>query len=145
MGLATFLSSQAMALPMKKAAAMKKAGAMKKSAMKGAAMKKAMKKAKRVSIIARGSRAKASVFSGKKQKTLSGLTKDGLMKNKRGKIVSKKSSARAKKAYTKTLKAWGDAVKAAREALGVTGFVPIGGKSAAGRALYAKAKSILAA
>merc|ERR1711972_995777 len=134
----------AMALPMKKAAAMK-AGATKKSAMKGAAMKRAMKKAKRVSVIARGSRAKSAVFSGRKQKTLSGLTKDGLMRNKAGKVVSKKSSSRAKKAYSKTIKAWGDAVKAARKALGVKGFVPVGDKSAAGRALYAKAKSILAA
>merc|ERR1712060_623188 len=126
----------------KKAGAMKKA--MKGSAMKSA-MKKAMKKAKRVSIIAKGSRAKASVFSGRKQKTQSGLTKDGLIKNKSGKVVSKKSSARAKRAYNKTIKAWADAVKAARKALGVVGFVPVGGKSAAGRALYAKAKSILAA
>merc|ERR1712203_1194438 len=103
------------------------------------------KKAKRMGIIAKGSRAKASVFSGKKQKTMSGLRKEGLMKNKQGKIVSKKSSARAKKAYARTVKAWADACKAARKALGVTGFVPIGGKSAAGRALYAKAKSIIAA
>merc|ERR1712060_305354 len=123
----------------------KKAGAMKKAAMKGSAMKRAMKKAKRVSVIAKGSRARSSVFSGRKQKTQSGLTKESLMKNRNGKVVSKKRSARAKKAYTKTIKAWGDAVKAARKALGVTGFVPIGGKSAAGRALYAQAKSILAA
>merc|ERR1712060_124554 len=109
------------------------------------AMKRAMKKAKRVSIIAKGSRARASVLSGRKQKTQSGLAKEGLMKNKNGRIVSKKSSARAKKAFSKTIKAWTDAVKAARKALGVTGFVAIGGKSAAGRALYAKAKSILAA
>merc|ERR1719282_1012259 len=127
---------------MKKAAAMKK-GAMK--AMKGAAGKKAMKKAKRVSIVAKGSRAKSSVFSGRKQKTSGGVTKDGLLKNKRGRVVSKKQSARAKRAYSSTIKAWADAVKAARKALGVTGFVAIGGKSAAGRALYAKAKSILAA
>merc|ERR1719413_158812 len=117
---------------------------MKKAAMKGAAMKKAMK-AKKVSIIARGSRAKSSVFSGRKQKTSGGVTKEGLTKNKNGKVVSKKQSARAKKAYAHTIKAWADAVKAARKALGVTGFVAIGGKSVAGRALYTKAKSILAA
>merc|ERR1719291_471083 len=135
-----------MALPMKKVAAMKKAGAMKKAAMKGAAMKKAMKKAKKVSIIARGSRARSSVFSGRKQKTSGGVTKDGLVKNKNGRVVSKKASARAKRAYSNSnIKAWADAVKAARKALGVTGFVAIGGKSAAGRALYAKAKSILVA
>merc|ERR1739838_1055337 len=127
----------------KKAAAMKRAGAMKKSAMKGS-MKRAMK-AKRVSVVARGKRAKSSVFSGKKQKTTGGVTKEGLVKNKNGRVVSKKSSARAKRAYGKTIKAWVDAVKAARKALGVTGFVAIGGKSAAGRALYAKAKAIMAA
>merc|ERR1740116_56342 len=104
-----------------------------------------MKKAKRVSIVAKGKRAKASVFSGKKQKTTGGVTKEGLVKNRNGRVVSKKSSARAKRAYGKTIKAWVDAVKAARKALGVTGFVAIGGKSAAGRALYAKAKAIMAA
>merc|ERR1719391_1970164 len=114
------------------------------SAMKGAAMKKAMKKAKKVSVIAKGSRARSSVFSGRKQKTSGGLTKEGLMKNKNGKVVSKKASARSRKAYARNpIKAWADAVKAARKALGVTGFVAIGGKSAAGKALYAKAKSML--
>merc|ERR1712032_754813 len=48
-------------------------------------------KAKRVSKIARGKHAKAVVFHGSKEKTLSGLTKAALHKNKRGKIVSKKS------------------------------------------------------
>merc|ERR1711974_54627 len=126
----------AMALPMKKAMAMKKA-----SAMKGAAMKRAMKKAKKVSVVAKGSRA---VFSGRKQKTTSGLTKDGLTKNKNGKVVSKKMSAQSKKRYANSpIKAWANAVKAARKALGVSGFVAIGGKSAAGKALYSKAKSLM--
>merc|ERR1719229_338020 len=116
---------------------------MKKAAMKGAAMKKAMK-AKRVSIIAKGRQSKASVFSGRKQKTSGGVTKEGLMKNKNGKVVSKKYSARSKRAFAHTIQAWSNAVKAARKALGVTGFVCVGGKSAAGQALYAKAKSIMA-
>merc|ERR1712061_671910 len=108
-------------------------------------MKKAAMKAKRVSIVAKGVRAKSSVFSGRKQKTVGGLTKEGLTKNRSGRVVSKKASARAKKAYAgSAIKAWADAVKAARKALGLTGFVPIGGKSAAGKALHAKAKSILA-
>jgi hypothetical protein len=133
-----------MALPMKKvamkkAAAMKRAGAMKKAS----AMKRVMK-AKKVSKIARGSRAHSTVFLGKKEKTASGLTKADFTKNKRGKVVSKKQSAHAKKLWVKNgLKAWADAVKAARKALGLTGFVAIGGKSAAGKALYAKAKSLL--
>merc|ERR1712151_78765 len=103
---------------------------MKKAAMKASGMKKRAMKAKRVSIVARGSRARSSVFSGRKQRTSGGLTKEGLTKNKNGKVVSKKHSARAKRAYAKTIKARGDAVKKARKALGVTGFVPIGGKSA---------------
>merc|ERR1711920_1075197 len=82
----------AMALPMKKVA-------MKKAAMKSAAMKKAgagamkrVMKAKKVSKIAKGKHAGASVFSGRKEKTLSGMTKDKLTKNKSGRIVSKKAS-----------------------------------------------------
>merc|ERR1712151_904202 len=122
--------------------------AMKKAAMKSAAMKKAgagAMKPKKVSKIAKGKHARASVFSGRKEKTLSGMTKDKLTKNKSGRIVSKKASARAKRAYASSgIKKWADAVKAARKALGVTGFVAIGGKSAAGKALYAKAKSLLA-
>merc|ERR1711936_1411975 len=97
-----------------------------------------------VSVIARGARAKASVFSGRKQKTTSGLTKDGLMKNRNGRVVSKKMSAARAKAYASSpIKAWANAVKAARKALGISGFVAIGGKSAAGKALYAKAKTLL--
>merc|ERR1712217_886964 len=130
----------AMALPMKKAAAMKAMKA-KKGAMK--AMKKVMK-AKRVSVIAKGKRARAMVFRGSKAKTASGMTKDKLMKNKLGKIVSKDRSTRAKRNYANSgLKKWAGAVKAARKALNLTGFVAIGGKSATGKALYAKAKALL--
>merc|ERR1711920_861109 len=101
-------------------------------------------KAKRVSVIAKGKGAKARVFSGKKAKTQSGLTKDKLMRNKNGKVVSKKTSAHAKKNWASNgAKAWSEAVKKARKELGLTGFVAIGGKSAAGKALYAKAKSLL--
>merc|ERR1712242_229110 len=112
-------------------------------------MGKAMKgmkvmKAKRVSIIAKGKMARAIVFRGSKAKTASGMTKDKLTKNKNGKIVSKASSARAKRNFpTSGLKAWCDAVKAARKALILTGFVAFGGKSATGKALYAKAKALL--
>merc|ERR1712241_220917 len=109
-------------------------------------MGKGMKvmKAKRVSIIAKGERAKAAVFRGSKVKTSSGMTKDKLMKNKFGKVVSKAKSAASKKRFAASgLKAWGDAVKAARKALNLTGFVAIGGKTATGKALYAKAKSLL--
>merc|ERR1711878_35762 len=107
---------------------------------------KAMKvmKAKRVSVIAKGKMARAAVFSGRKEKTQTGMTKASLIKNKAGKIVSKTRSALAKRNFNSSaLKAWCDAVKAARKALNLTGFVAIGGKSATGKALYAKAKSLL--
>ena len=126
---------------------MKKKTATMKTAMKASSAMKAMKKlmkSKRVSVVARGHGAKSRVFKGKKEKTSGGLTKDKLTLNKHGKVVSKARSATSKKNYANSkLKSWGLAVQAARKALGITGFVPIGGKTASGKALYAKAKSLL--
>eukprot|EP00931_Biecheleriopsis_adriatica_P076939 TRINITY_DN505_c1_g1_i1.p2 TRINITY_DN505_c1_g1~~TRINITY_DN505_c1_g1_i1.p2 ORF type:complete len:126 (+),score=43.30 TRINITY_DN505_c1_g1_i1:3-380(+) len=122
-----------MALPMK---VMKSTAAMK--AMKAMKATKAMK-----SKVARGPRRKSVVFSGKKEKTSGGLTKAELTKNMRGKVVSKKKSAAGKKAY-KYISGWTKAVQQSRKELGIKGFCAIGGKSAQGRALYAKAKSLLA-
>merc|ERR1711862_443892 len=124
------------------------AKSMKKS-MKKAPMKKAMKakkarkakKAKRVSIIAKGRGAKARVWSGAKVKTGGGLKKSSLCKNKHGKIVSKKLSAQGKKAY-KNISKFAQATKAARKALGIKGFVPVGGKTAKGQALLKKVRSL---
>merc|ERR1711973_767700 len=105
-------------------------------------MKKAMKKkAKRVSIVARGHGAKGRVFSGKKVRTSGGLKKSSLMRNKHGRVVSKKLHAQGKKNY-KNVQKFANAVKAARKALGVKGFVPIGGKTAKGQALLKKARSL---
>merc|ERR1719150_3252548 len=105
---------------------------------------KAMKKAKKVSIVARGKLARAAVFKGKKAKTVGGLTKDSLTKSSSGKIVSKAASARAKKNFAQSaLKKWIDAVKQARKQLGVTGFCAVNGKTSQGKAVYAKAKAIL--
>merc|ERR1739844_267780 len=105
-----------------------------------------MKKKKAVSVIAKGVRARFAVFSGQKKKTSHGLTKDKLMRNKEGRIVTKLSSAAGKKAFVKNgLKAWADACKAARKALKCKGFVAVGGKTPAGKALYLKAKSLLKA
>merc|ERR1719326_1785422 len=104
--------------------------------MKAKAMKK---KAMKNSKIAKGKRAKAAVFRGTKVKTVGGLTKDSLKKNKAGKIVSKKASAAAKKRYEKSgLKKWASAVQKARKALGLKGFVAI----KKGTALYKKAKAL---
>merc|ERR1719203_678496 len=96
---------------------------------------------KRVSKIAKGSRAKSQVFKGRKEKTSGGIKKSDLVKNKRGKIVSRKASAKGKKAYS-AIRGWTQAVQAAKKQLNIRGFVAVGGKSAQGRALYAKAKAI---
>merc|ERR1712243_61004 len=101
-------------------------------------MKKA---AKRPSKIAKGRGAKARVFSGKKEKTSGGLKKSSLIRNKHGRVVSKKMHAQGKKAY-KNVQKFANAVKAARKALGIKGFVPIGGKTSKGQALLKKARSI---
>ena len=115
--------------------------AMKKStAMKGM---KAMKK-KAVSKIAKGKLAKAVVFKGNKEKTASGHKKSDLMMNKRNRIVTKKQNAAGKKAY-KNISAWTTATLKARKELGIKGFCAVGGKTAQGKALYAKAKAIYAA
>merc|ERR1719341_2892885 len=83
------------------------------------------------------------VFRGSKERTRGGLKKSDLMKNKRGKVVSKKASDRAKKSKNgKTIAAFGKAVAQARRALGIKGFVPVGGKTSRGQALLKKARSI---
>merc|ERR1719220_2537437 len=124
---------------MKAAKAMKAMKAMRTKAMK------VMKKVKRTSIIAKGVRSRYAVFAGRKQKTTGGLTKDTLTRSKSGKIVSKVASARAKKAFAQSaLKKWADACKKARKELKIVGFCPVGGKTAQGKALYAKVKSLLA-
>merc|ERR1719174_1638652 len=95
----------------------------------------AMKAMKVVSKIARGKRARASVFRGGKEKTSGGLKKADIVKSKSGKLVSKKASAAGKKAY-KHIQGWTIAVQKAKKALGVKGFVAI----KKGSALYKKAK-----
>merc|ERR1711972_1020045 len=99
---------------------------------------KAVKVSKRKSIVAKGRFAMAVVFRGTKEKTSSGLTKSMLFKSKSGKIVSKKKSMAGKKAYTR-IELWTKACTKAKKALSITGFVAVNGKSAQGRALYAKA------
>ena len=99
------------------------------------AMKSMKKRAMKKSIIAKGRMAKVMVFKGKKVKTVGGLKKDSLTKNKHGRVVSKKLSAKGKKSK------WMTAVVKARAALKVKGFCAVGGKTAAGKALLAKAKS----
>merc|ERR1740121_3616952 len=94
-----------------------------------------------MSIIAKGVQAKSQVLKGKKVKTSGGLTKDMLMKNKRGKVVSKKRHAAGSKIY-KAVKKWTECVISARKALRLKGFVAINAKKPEGKALYAKAKAL---
>merc|ERR1712166_618948 len=77
-----------------KAAAPKAMRAMKKAAMKRRAMKAAAPKAMRVmkKKVVSARLAKRHAFAGKISKTVSGLTKGDLIKNKAGRIVSKKRS-----------------------------------------------------
>merc|ERR1719375_1442646 len=107
---------------MKKKAAMKTMKPMKRKAMK--------------SIIARGKMAKVLVLKGAREHTVGGLKKGDIIKNKQGRAVSKKAHARGVK------NKWMLAVKAARKALGITGFCACGGKTPEGKALYAKAKTL---
>merc|ERR1719456_82610 len=95
---------------------------------------KAMKK-KTVSKIAKGRMAKAMVLRGSKAKTIGGLTAKDLTRNKAGKIVSKKRSAQSKASP------WMIAVKKARAALKIKGFVPM----KKGTPFYAKAKEFFKA
>ena len=81
---------------------------------------------------------------GSKEKTASGFSKADLLKNKRNKVVTKKQHAAGKKAY-KNISAWTIAVTKARKELGIKGFCAVNGKTAQGKALYAKAKAIYAA
>merc|ERR1719377_170366 len=102
--------------------------AMKKKAMK--AMKKKKKAMKKYKKPVRTY--KRLAFAGKIKKTKTGLSKEDLIKNKYGKIVSKKMSAKGKKSP------WIAAVAAARKALSIKGFKAI----KKGSPLYLKAKSL---
>merc|ERR1719262_1838266 len=98
-------------------------------------------KKKKVSKVAKGRMAKVLVFRGSKEKTVGGLTKDSLMKNKRGKIVSKRNNAKGKRAF-KNVETWVEAFVQAREMLRVEGFHAINGKTLQGKALYYKTKAL---
>lgn len=123
-----------------------------KSAMKAKAMK-AMKAAKtsgmrkamktKVSKVAKGKLAKSLVFRGTKARTSGGLKSGDLMRTEGGRIVSKKAHQHGLKVYKANgLGKWTKAVMAARKSLNIKGFQVIGGKSAKGSALYAKAKQL---
>merc|ERR1719233_1169242 len=97
-------------------------------------MKKAMKKSK----IAKGKRAKSSVFRGTKAKTGGGLSKADLKKNKTGKTVSRKASARAAARYSKNKKMqkWTACFKKSAKSSGDKGFLPLWRKHGEGQGLF---------
>merc|ERR1719330_1828937 len=76
-----------------------------------------------------------------KVSTKGGLKKSDLKKSKTGKIVSAKASARAKKNFASGIGKWTIAVTKARKALGIKGFLAVGGKKKEGQLLLAKARS----
>ncbi len=122
----------------------KKASAASKKRYAGSALEK-INSTQKVSKIARGNQRKAMVLRGSKAKTPGGLTKNMLKKNQEGKVVSKKASAASKKRYAgSALQKWFVACSKARKELRLTGFVAVGGKSATGKALYARAMAFFA-
>merc|ERR1712039_653020 len=120
---------------MKAMKVMKQAMKAKTKAMKSMKARKSMK-AMKVSKIAKGTRMRAAVYSGSKEKTSTGLKKSDLMKSKSGKIVTKRSHAAGKKAY-KNIKAWAEALKKVRKEMGLKGFVAL----KKGTALYKAVKA----
>merc|ERR1719192_1162548 len=85
--------------------------------------------------------AKVLVLRGSKVKTSGGLTKNSLVRNARGKVVSKRASAHGKHMFSR-IQGWVDSMMEARKALHLEGFVAINGKSLAGKAMYVKAKEL---
>jgi len=112
-----------------------------------ASSKKPTKKRTKVkaknSEVAVGRWAKWRVYNGWKARTIGRLTKKDLKLNRRGRVVYKKLSANMKQRMQHSnIKTWYQSVKEARQALMLTGFVPVGGKTAAGKALLFRAKVI---
>merc|ERR1712238_518200 len=62
------------------------------------------------------------VFRGSKERTVGGLTKKDLMRNKHNKVVSRKAHARGKKLVSSGIGKWAKAVMKARGELNITGF-----------------------
>merc|ERR1719512_704370 len=87
---------------------------------------------------------KAAMKGAKVMKAPMKAAMKAMTKSKSGKIVSKAASARGKKRWAESaLKKWIDAVKQAHKELGITGFCAVNGKTAQGKALFAKTKAIL--
>lgn len=118
--------------------AMKASKAMKAMKAAGAAKKK-----KGNPKVAVGRWAKWRVYVGWKEKTVGRLKKHNLKTNRRGRVVYKKMSDQAKERMKNSkISTWYQSVKEARQVLKLVGFVPVGGKTAAGQALLKQTKMI---
>merc|ERR1719411_1271795 len=80
------------------------------------------------------------VWNGTSKLTKGGLTKDDLMLNARGKVVSKKMFKQGQR-LLKNSGGWAKACMQARKELGITGFCVIN-RGAQGVALYKRAKEL---
>merc|ERR1712012_84301 len=98
-------------------------------------------RSKAASKVASGKLAKSMVLRGTKERTRSGLRKEDLLLNKRGKAVSKKRSALGRRQY-RHVEPWVDSVMEARRILHLRGFVAINGRTLPGKVLYARAKAL---
>eukprot|EP00920_Eleutheroschizon_duboscqi_P022940 GHVT01056058.1.p1 GENE.GHVT01056058.1~~GHVT01056058.1.p1 ORF type:complete len:160 (-),score=45.01 GHVT01056058.1:677-1156(-) len=81
------------------------------------------------------------VASGRVVKTRGGLTKNDIVKNKQGKLVSRVRSQMGADRY-RNIKAWNAAVCEARTALQIKGFCAVGGKTPQGQKLLKAARQI---
>merc|ERR1712179_223880 len=98
-------------------------------------VRKKARKPKKKSVVG----TKLQVFRGTKLRTVGGLTKKDLTKNKRGKVVSiKQSKTSTKRAKQSGFLKWGKALMQAKKNLGLTGFH----KCPKGSALYKECRKI---
>merc|ERR1712187_274193 len=82
-------------------------------------VRKKARKPKKKSVVG----TKLQVFRGTKLRTVGGLTKKDLTKNKRGKVVSiKQSKTSTKRAKQSGFLKWGKSLMQAKKNLGLTGF-----------------------
>jgi hypothetical protein len=109
----------------------------------GGADGKAMKKYKLGPHIATGRKARNKVHKGSKSRTVYGLKKENLRRNRHGKIVSIKASETAKRRFAGgSICMFAAAVKEARVLLNIQNFQAVGGKTEQGQKLLQKARSI---
>jgi len=117
-------------------------GLVKKEGFKKEGALRAVTKSKKPSKIATGRLKYFLVFSGRRQKTSGGLTKECIGINKRGRYVSLKRAENGANIYGNTIQPWNRAFTKARRQLNCAGFVAINGRTLMGQALYIRMKKL---